>query len=331
MKRIFVVIWGIALCACHSSPEIPDVSGIHVALQTERFEKDFFSIDTISLNTSLQSLQAKYPGFTQDFLFNILGTSPDSAQKDVSFFLRSYRDLYEDSKKLFGDLSMQEKEVEKGMQFVKYYFPQYKLPSRLITFIGPINSYGNIITTEALAVGLQLYMGKDYPLYRTDMSQELYPQFISRRFEPAYLPVNCMKNIVDDMFPNKSAGPLVEQMVEAGKRQYVLDRLLPRTADTLKTGYTARQLEGCYENEKNIWSFFVQNNLLFSVDPNMTRDYMNDGPNTQALGPESPGNIGMFVGTQIVTKWMRQQKDLSLTALMQTPAKKIFEEAKYKP
>jgi uncharacterized protein YjaZ len=75
----------------------------------------------------------------------------------------------------------------------------------------------------------------------------------------------------------------------------------------------------------------VQNDLLFNTDPNITRDYLNDGPNTPALGDASPGNIGQFVGSRIVLKWMEKQKDLSLDALMKTPAKKIFDEAKYKP
>ncbi len=320
------------LLACQSKKRIPDVSGIVVKLQTERFEKDFFSIDTLHMDTALQQLRKLHPGFTEDFLFNILATSPDSATKDSRLFIRSYHNMYLASQQKLKDFAVVEAAVKKGLQFVKYYFPGYKLPERLITFIGPINSYGNIITPNALAVGLQVYLGKDYPLYLSSQGQQMYPTFISRRFEPEYIPVNCMKNIIDDMYPDQTMGkPLVEQMVEAGKRQYVLDKLLPETADTLKTGYTKQQLDGCYASEKNIWSFFLQNDMLYSTDPNLSRDYMNDGPNTQALGEASPGNIGQFVGTQIVNKWMEKQKDLSLEALLHTPAKKIFDEAKYKP
>ena len=320
------------LAACGSQKSIPDVSGIPINLKTERFEQAFFSIDTLQVNASLQRLNREYPGFTQDFLFNILGTSPDSATNDARLFIRSYRTMYQASQEKIKDFSVIEKQIKRGLQFVRYYFPQYKTPERLITFIGPLNSYGNIITPNALAVGLQVYMGKDYPLYLSGQGQQLYPLFVSRRFEPAYIPVNCMKNIIDDMYPNNSAGqPLVEQMVEAGKRQYLLDQLLPELADTLKTGYTAQQLKDCYASEKNIWSLFVVNDLLYSTDPNMARDYLNDGPNTQALGEGSPGNIGQFVGTQIVTKWMDKNKNLPLDALMKTPANKIFTESKYKP
>ena len=41
-----------------------------------------------------------------------------------------------------------------------------------------------LLTTDAMAIGLQLYMGKNYSLYQTEAGQELYPAYISRRFEP---------------------------------------------------------------------------------------------------------------------------------------------------
>lgn len=333
MKQSLLLICIIlAGLGCKEKKQIPDVSRIPVALTTERFEKDFFGIDTLHVDAALQSLNKTHPGFTQDFLFNILGTSPDSAVNDVPSFIRSYKSMAERAEQQFNNFQDIAAQVKHGLQFVHYYFPSYKLPVKLITFIGPINSYGNIITANALAVGLQLYMGKDYPMYLSEEGQQLYPLFISRRFEPAYIPVNCMKNIIDDMYPNNSQGkPLVEQMVESGKRIYVLDKLLPEAPDSIKTGYTQQQLNGCYESEVNIWSFFVQNDLLYNTDPNMTRDYLTDGPNTQALGKDSPGNIGQFVGWQMVAKWMQKNKEFSLEALMKTPAKQIFEEAKYKP
>ena len=333
MKQTLLIICSFLLViSCRSKKSIPDVSGVQVSLQTERFEKDFFAVDTNHIDVSLQVLSKKHPGFTQDFLFNILGTTTDSANKDVRKFISTYQNMNKAALEKIKDFKPIEDEIKKGLQFVHYYFPSYKLPTKLITFIGPINSYGNIITPNALAVGLQVYMGRDYPLYLSEEGQLMYPLFVSRRFEPAYIPVNCIKNILDDMYPNNSIGkPLVEQMVEAGKRIYLLDMMMPDAADSIKTGYTQQQLTGCYESEKNIWSFFIQNDLLYSTDPNLTRDYMNDGPNTPALGDASPGNIGQFVGMQIVKKWAEKQKNLLPDALMKTPAKQIFEVAKYKP
>lgn len=332
MRKLIYACLLFAFFSCKSKKEIPDVSGIKIALQTERFEKAFFELDTLHLNASLQNLHKKYPGFTQDFLFNILGTTAKNAAKDIPVFLRTYGSMNQSVARKFANFTKTEEQVKRGLQFVHYYYPGYPLPKKLVTFIGPINSYGNIITPDALAIGLQLYMGSDYPLYLTEQGQQLYPVFISRRFAPEYIPVNCIRNIIDDMYPDKSIGrPLVEQMVEAGKRLWLMDKFLPEVPDTLKIGYTQQQLTGCYESEKNIWSFFVQNDLLYNSDPNLTRDYMTDGPNTAALGETSPGNIGQFVGMQIVKKWMEKQKNLTPDVLMKTPAKQIFDEAKYKP
>ncbi len=337
MHRILIyVLLFIVVVSCGKRKD-PDVSNIKLDLQLQRFDQDFFSIDTANVDVSLQKLHQKYPGFLQDFVFNILAlpAHPDSVgavENGIKEFIRSYKPIKDSSDKVFTDFSKIESEVINGLKHVKYYFPQYKMPGKLITFIGPINSYGNIITTDAFAVGLQLYMGKDYSLYQSEAGQQLYPLYISRRFEPEYIPVSTIKNIVDDMYPDNSAGlPLVEQMIEAGKRLYLLDKLMPSTDISLKTGYTKSQLEGSYDNEAFIWSFFLQNDLLFKNDPAITKDYMSDGPKTAALGEASPGFIGQFVGWQIVKKWMEKNEETKLDALMATDPKTIFEQAKYKP
>src|SRR5205814_4743033 len=123
----------------------PDVSGIAITLQSERFEKDFFAVDTLHIDASLTALTKKHPGFTQDFLFNILGTSADSVGKDIRRFIGSYHGMYKMAEEKFRDIGPAEKEIKKSFQFIHYYFPAYKLPVKLVTFIGPINSYGNIL------------------------------------------------------------------------------------------------------------------------------------------------------------------------------------------
>jgi hypothetical protein len=316
---------------------VPDVSKVQVDANVERFEQDFFAIDTSNINSSLQQLNQKYPGFLQDFIFNILAlpAQPDSnlaVERGIKAFISSYKSLKDSSDRVFTNFSETEQEIRNGLKFIKHYFPAYKLPSKIITFIGPLNSYGNILTTDAIGIGLQLYMGEDFSWYLSEMGQQLYPVYISRRFKKEYIPVNSIKNIIDDMYPNNNEGrPLIEQMVEAGKRLYLLDQLMPKTADTLKTGYTKQQLEGALKNEELIWAFFLQNDLLYAADPAITKDYMNDAPKTVALGEASPGYIGQFVGWRVVKKWMDKNEKVTLDELMNTNPKTIFNEAKYKP
>ncbi|HRI19451.1 MAG TPA: hypothetical protein PLA68_00795 [Panacibacter sp.] len=333
-KVVFVSAILIGIYSCGNKKNIPDVSGITVQLQLQRFDKDFFAIDTNDAAAALTRLQKKYPSFLNDFLYNILAAppQPDSALQKVKMFLHDYKPVYDSAQLVFPSTEKLQKEITAGLQFVQYYFPSYKVPDQVVTFIGPIEGYANVLTSAGLAVGLQLYLGKDFEVYHTEYINEVYPAYQSRRFEPQYIAVNCIKNIIDDIYPSANADlPLVYQMIEAGKRLYVLDKLLPGTADSLKTGYTQLQLDGCYENEAMIWNYFLQNNLLYSADPSAVRDYMNDGPKTDILGDGSPGFIGQFTGWQIVKKWMDLKTETTIQQLLQTPAKQIFEEARYKP
>jgi len=334
MKKIcLALLLFTSLIACTSKKKIPDVSNIKIDVQIQRFDKDFFAIDTSNVEASLNNLQKKYPAFLNDYLYNILMVPPfpDSVVMKVKLFLRDYKPLYDSVEQKFTSLKEAD-EIKRGMQFIKYYFPKYHFSQNVITFIGPLEGYGNVLTSQGLAVGLQLYLGKNFSVYQTDFISNVYPAYRSRRFEPNYIATNCMHNLLDDMFAYNPAGkPLIEQMIESGKRLYLLDYLLPETPDSVKTGYTQQQLEGCYDHEADIWNFFLKNDLLYQNDPFLIREYINDGPKTTALGEASPGNIGQFVGWQIVKKWMEKNPSKTMEQLMQTPAKQLFDEAKYKP
>ncbi|MBO9573149.1 MAG: hypothetical protein J7497_13240, partial [Chitinophagaceae bacterium] len=335
MKNYFVVLLLVSLFSCNEKNG-PDVSKIEVKLVTERFEKDFFAVDTNNLSPSLDALYNKYPGFFGDFTQQILGLPPlndSGAQAMIAIkqFIHDYRPVYDSANKII-DLSRYEDEIIDGLKHVKYYFPSYHLPEKLISFIGPINGYGDVITPDGLAIGLQHHLGADFSMYNSEMGLSLYPKYISRRFSPEYIPVNCIKNIIDDIYPDESVDKtLVEQMIEKGKRMYVLDKLMPDTPDTLKIGYTDMQLKGCYTNEGRIWNYFVKNGYVYNNDPSIIKNYIGESPNTPEFGDGAPGNIGLFVGWQIVKKYMSDNPSGSLTDLMQLDPKKLFENSRYRP
>jgi hypothetical protein len=324
-----------AFVSCKNKNNTPDVSHIKVDLPVDRFEKDFFSMDLKHLSVSLDSLYSRHPAFFQDYLNVIMAyEGADTAMKYIPLFITDslYQAVYKDATAKFSSFDKVKVEIENGLRFVKHYFPKYEAPHGIVTFIGPIDGIATGITTDhQFAVGLQGYLGKDYPAYHTAYIRNIYPAYKSRKFEPEYIAVNCMISVLNEIMPGPKAGsPLVEQMVDAGKTLYIVDHLLPNTHDTVITGYTRAQLDGAYKNEMNIWGHFLTNNLLYANDPVVVRDYMNESPNTTALGPASPGFIGQFVGWQIIKKWM-DKKDVTLEQLIKTPAKQIFEEAKYKP
>lgn len=334
MKIVLVAFCCLILFSCTHKKPAPDVSNIKVDVQLKRFDKDLFAMDTNNVEASLNKLQQEYGSFLNDYLYNImvLTPQPDTVAQKIKMFLHDYSYVYNAVEKRFSNFDDEFSQIKKGLQYVKYYFPDYKTPANVIIFIGPVEGYANVLTQSGLAIGLQLYLGKDFLVYSSEFITEVYPNYQQRRFEPAYIPVNCMKNVISDIYPEKNgSSPLVYQMIDAGKRLYLLDHFLPQLPDSLKTGYTQAQLKGCYDNEADIWNYFVQNNLLFTTDEIQVRDYMQDGPNTEAFGNESPGFIGQFIGWQIVKKWMDAHPTTTLPQLLNIPEKQIYDEAKYKP
>ncbi|MBP9097949.1 MAG: hypothetical protein KBF74_03970 [Ferruginibacter sp.] len=335
MRLIISLMLAVVFFSCNNEKE-PDVSNIKIELKTSRFEQDLFSLDTNNLAPQLDQLISKYPSFGENFLSLVLNVDPrwpaDTAIIYVKGFISAYRNLYDTSTKVFSSFKPYENEIKKGLQFMNHYFPAYKTPKKIITYIGPLDGFGDILTEDALVVGLHHHLGKDFSMYKQSIVQEVYAGYISRRFEPAYIAINAMKNMVLDMYPEKNEdASLVNQMVEKGKRLYVLNRLLPAKDEYMLIGYTKEQLAACYKNEARIWNLFTQNELLQTIDNNVIKNYIGEGPKTQELGEDSPGNIGSFLGWQIVKKYMSKNKDLKLNQLINTPAETIFSTAKYKP
>ena len=212
-----------------------------------------------------------------------------------------------------------------------YYFPTYILPTQLIYFIGPLETYGNIVTKDGLAIGLQLYMGAKSSWYYSEQINTIYPTYISRQFAPEYIVVNSIQNILNDYAPLAINGKqLIEQMIEIGKRQYILSQCLPNASDTLLLGYTSNQLNAIEDNKGDIWTFLSSQNRLFSVDPSLTAAILTEAPYNDYFGEDIPGNVGKYIGYGIVKSWMLQQKGKSKTdliLLLKTPAKTIFDQA----
>ncbi len=321
--------------SCSNNSNDPDVSGIKVDIKLERFEKGFFAIDTNNIGQGLTKTHAQFPDFYVDFMQNILGVSGNPADtitlSVTKNILRSYASFAAALEKKFSNTGSLENELRRDFQFVKYYFPEYKIPV-LVTYIGPLDAPGVALTRNRIAIGLQQYAGKDFAGYQANEVQQMYPAYISRRFDAAYIPANCIKALTDDLFPDKSTGkPLVEQMIEKGKQWWLLDKLMPSTADSLKTGYTQKQLKWCRENEGLIWNYFVTDAKLESIEPDVIQNYIGESPTTQGMPQVSPGNIGQWVGWQIVKKFAAENSSLNPVEIMNTPARKILTAAKYKP
>ena len=302
-------------------------------------------MDTLRMDQELNRLNSRYPNFFQGYLVKILGVNPNDPQatEAIKGFIRSYRPVYNASEKMAGEnLEGLQKDVEKSLKLMQAYVPGWKPDSPFVitTFIGPMDAfepfplgdYGDVRTANGVGIALQLHLGNKQQVYEDGRQAGIFFDYQVRRFTPETMAVNSIKNIIVDAFPyNASGTTLVEEMVEKGKRMYLLDKLMPETPDSLKFGYTEAQVKGCYENEALIWNYFVKNDLLFSKESSVNQAYIKDGPKTAELGEGAPGYIGLFTGLQVVRNYMKKNPGTTITALMKIPAKQLFDEAGYKP
>ena len=61
--------------------------------------------------------------------------------------------------------------------------------------------------------------------------------------------------------------------------------------------------------------------------------YVMDGPSATGMPSDSPGNIGAWLGLQIVEAYMNEHPDMTLPELVDAPidAQRFLLESKYKP
>jgi hypothetical protein len=346
MNKLLFILLLVTVVACNNSSNAPDVSHIKINLKTERFEQDLFAIDSNNTKTGLTSLLPKYPTFLPLFVNHVLGLGPISDSNQLAFegskrFLHLNQSVYKQSQELYKNFSSTTKELEKGFSYVKHYFPDYKIPT-IITTVGPMDALApmsngepspNYIGENFLAIGLQFYLGKDYSIYNDPgYISSIAPQYRSRRFSKEFIASDVFALVIDDLCPDSSKRyPLIERFIEKGKRLYMLQQFLPNSSDTVLIGYTGKQLDWCKENERSIYNFFIQQNLLYEIDPERLRNFVTDGPTTQGMPEQSPGNIGAYLGWEIVRSYMKKNASISLSKLMQTSNKIIFTESDYKP
>ena len=339
MKPGFLYFIVLLLCACNNNKDVPDVSDIKMNVSVKRFERDFFGMDTTRLQASLQAVEQIYPAFLPTYFKYFAPLGEMARAKGVPFevelrdYIRNVKPMAADAEKAFPSLSSIEEDLNDNLRYVKHYFPSFNQPAVLSSVEGlnPENQselYGATYYKDTLVISLQMFLGKDYQAY----NPEFYPDYLRRRFAPQYIVPNCLRAVAGEVYRDTAEGAsLIEQMIEKGKQWWLLKKFLPDTPDSLITGYTAQQTADLAREEGNVWGSITQNENLFSVDPNTVQTYIGEAPFTRTLPQGAPGNIGPWIGWRIVNKFEAGHPKASVQEILRTTAKKIFEEAKYRP
>ena len=125
MKNLFPLFLFVIVISCNDRTDAPDVSNIKIDLKVERFEQDFFAIDSNATKQGLQQMQQKYPTFLPLFINHVLGLGPVVDSNALAFegskrFLHLNKPVYDASQKLYKNFSSTAEELTNGFRYVKH-------------------------------------------------------------------------------------------------------------------------------------------------------------------------------------------------------------------
>ena len=329
------------LIACNSDTDrngrpIPNVSNIKINLQLDRFDEDLWSIDTNQLADGVSFLEKKYPDFAP-LLFNRILKNPQNPKETSAEILGSLirplemRGLKDSVNRVFGDFSSEKKELARLCQFYKFYFPNKPVPRFLAVNTG--YGYGVFPVSDSLfCFSTEFFLGENHPAYREMLD---LPEYIRERMDKKYLAAQVAESFATDLAGPPTGRRLLDEMFANGKAYFVKECLIPESPDSIKWGFTQKQVEWALQNELEIWSYLLQEKLLYSTDREKFKKLTGESPNAGDSPPalrEAPGRVANWLGYRIVCAWMRRHPQASLDELLvQNDPQKFLEAAKYKP
>ena len=292
-----------------------DVSGIDVEFLVNRYEVDFYRAN----QGSLPLLKNKYPYLFPRSFSDSLAISKMSNKEEL--------DLFNETQKLYSDISDLGLELMSLFKHIKYYNPKFKSPN-ITTMISDIDYDSRVIYADSLLlISLDVYLGKEHEFYSD------YPKYIKENNTKENIIVDIANSISENQILPITSRSFIGKMVYEGKKMYLLDLYLPTTSDKLKIGYLEQKLAWAVANEEDIWKYFIERKLLFNTDTKLNKRFLDNAPFSKFYlenDNQSPGRIGVWLGWQIVRSYM-QNNDVSLQQLLKINELDLYKKSKYKP
>jgi len=315
-------------------------------MRIERFDREFgrLGVDSSSgkpvANAAALHLQWKgqYGNFYRDFIEGILrigSAEDDLAIPDLLAGIGSNPDFDHLRKRIdevYPDLEQQEAQLTNAFKRIRYFFPDAAFPTRFIAFFSGF-AVQIPIGEDYIGIGLDLFLGADSEFYPELIGT--FPQYISRRFTPAHLVPRVIETYIYDSLLEKPAqnASFLDYMIYHGKALYMMDLALPSVTDSIKIGYTDKQLAWAKHFQSQVWDWMVDDELLYETDYSQFSLHFSEAPFTVGLGEknESAPKLGIYMGWQLVKQYMQRHPETEVQELLQmTDAQYILSESRYK-
>lgn len=316
-------MWG---CRSGDTRHPADLSHVEVDPVTiKQYGKAIFTLDTADLATQLKILKPEFPLFLDGDL-----DDPGTIQKMADFITDpKLIKAFNDCRAVYPDLVWLEKELTEVFRHYRYYFPGQPVPE-VYTYVSGFDFEFKVqFYNTNLLIALDMYLGSDYPAYQ----QLGVPQYVIRRFDRSYITRDCAYEIARSALMYRKLGNhLIDFMINEGKLLWFVSQLNPEIPETILFDYTPEQMDWVRQNEGLVWAFMIENEALYSSNPDYMQKLIMEGPFTSYFGNEAPPRLGAYIGYQIVDSYMQAQKEETLSDLMQEyDPRTILKFSKYKP
>lgn len=194
-------------------------------------------------------------------------------------------------------------------------FPSFKLP-KIKSYITPYNQ-SIIVTDSTLLIGLNHYLGANHPMY------EYFEPYQRANKTPARIPYNIaealIRNCIDMPAKDKT---LLDALIFEGLIAYISTEVMPKVINNNTFGYTIEQETWCKSHEKDIWIAIISQDILYSKSGIIHDKMILPAPFTSLVSQDSPGELGRWIGLQIIKSYVNHNHINSIPQLCNEILKK---------
>ncbi|SDI38311.1 gliding motility lipoprotein GldB [Winogradskyella thalassocola] len=318
IRIYFILLLGFIMLSCNEESKVKEeIAKVEVDFTVERFDKAFFE----ATPKDLPKLKEAYPFFFSKHVPDsiVIQRMEDTLQNEI----------LQEVNQTFKDFKNTKEELVSMFQHIKYYDKVFSVP-RVITLTNNVQYRDNVIVTDSIAlVALDNYLGEEHRFY-VDGN---IPAYLAKNFTEEQIVVDLADGYAKKYAFQSTRKALLDEMIYFGKLLYFKDVMIPFKTDAEKMGYSENQIKWAEANESQIWSYFIEKELLYSTDPKLPNRFIADAPFTKfylELDNESPGRLGQYMGWQIVKAYAETTGD-DIIKIMQTEPEEIFRKSKFKP
>ena len=234
--------------------------------------------------------------------------------------------LYEQTKSISN--SYIHDQLSPFMEGLPRVFENTGVPKKVITITSDVDYNNKVILNDSMAlIAIDNFLGVNHHMY------EGIAFYLRQGMELNQLSKELAESFANNRIALPEDRTFLAQLIYSGKIQFLKQSILSDYSEDKILGYTPDQLAWAMTNEKEIWNFFVSKELLYSTDSELIKRFISPAPFSKFylnIDVDSPGQIGQWLGLQIVKAYQKKERK-SITQLLNTPYRELFEKSKYKP